>query len=199
MSPPAVDYRGNDRHVAESFRLVDRLEILDALLHQLIAEFAGGEEMLFLDGDVGRQLIGMQLGVAGQFDFFHFVLLFFGDAIEDGIVFRTLVKVGVDFHVEVPLGLEIRGERLAAFLHGFIIDADALVLGQERFASPGPDVRALDVDFDRRRRERFGSECRRDWCRRGTRRRPVLRPRRAGRASATRSAGSWSPCVRVER
>ena len=56
--------------------------------------------------------------------------------------------MGVDLHVEVALGLEVGSERLAAFFHGFIVDADALVLGEEGFAGPGPDMRALNVDFD---------------------------------------------------
>jgi len=57
--------------------------------------------MFFFNRDVGGEIVTVQIRIAGQLNFVNFVLLLFGDVINDGVVGLGSFEVGFDLDVKM--------------------------------------------------------------------------------------------------
>src|SRR5579859_294728 len=90
----------------------------DAGAHQIVAELPSQyKEAGFLDRNLRLQfLIGKEV-VAFEMNFLNAVLATFVNVIDDLYGLRPRIEMGIDFRVEIALGLEIGDEVAAAFVH----------------------------------------------------------------------------------
>ena len=82
-----------------------------------------------------------------QIDTGNSVFLVFRDFVENGVPLFALVQLGIDLDIEIALSLEIRHQRLLALSDGLIVDAHSLINGKQRFASPRPQMCAINLDL----------------------------------------------------
>src|SRR5581483_11482967 len=117
-----VFYLGNNFYFFKAAVAVESLNILDAVLQQLVAELPVREESVFLDLHIPGKLFCADVVVARKIQFLHFMTMPFVHLVYDGNQGRGSLEGSGDPDIEVPLALKIGAQVFPAFLHQFAVN-----------------------------------------------------------------------------